>query len=189
MGFSRHLGFLKGFMNFIHRFYVALLCVALALITACNPAPLSVVASDFSINGVKGTDTTTTIAVATVSATKTTTTTTASTTASTTTGTGTGTGAGAATPTATTASNAATNNLQNVTIDLTNFESCSNMTSLVAKVELDAGVTISPNPGVARDYSNPVTFMVTDAYGTKVSYRLTVKGKACPTTTRPKSPT
>ena len=177
MGFSRHLGFLKGFMNFIHRFYVALLCVALALITACNPAPLSVVASDFSINGVKGIDTTTTIAVATVSATKTTTTTTASTT------TGTGAGTGAATPTATTASNAATNNLQNVTIDLTNFESCSNMTSLVAKVELDAGVTISPNPGVARDYSNPVTFMVTDAYGTKVSYRLTVKGKACPTTT------
>ncbi|MEO6291923.1 MAG: DUF1566 domain-containing protein [Burkholderiaceae bacterium] len=125
-------------MSLIHRFYAALLCMALAFLTACNPAPLSVVASDFSINGVKGT--------------------------------------GASLYTA--------DSVKNVTIDLTSTETCTNFTSLIAKVELDEGVTISPNPSMARDYSNPVTYVVTDKYGTKVSYLLTVKGKACTTTTK-----
>lgn len=139
-------------MNFIHRFYAALLCMALALITACNPAPLSVVASDFSINGVTGTGATAYSAATNTTTTSNTTTTTTS--------------------------------VQNVTIDLTRTETCSTLTSLVAKVQLDAGVTIIPNPSVARDYSSPVTFVVTDAYGTKVSYLLTVKGIPCAATTK-----
>ena len=184
MGFSRHLGFLKGFMSFTHRIYTALLCMAFALITACNPAPLSVVASDFSINGVKGTGAMAYSTATTASGT-TTTATTATTAASATPATTTTTKAtNATTPTTATANSAATNSVQNVTIDLTKTETCSTLTSLVAKVELDAGVTISPNPSVARDYSSPVTFVVTDAYGTKVSYLLTVKSTPCVTTAK-----
>ena len=164
-------------MSLIHRFYAALLCMALAFLTACNPAPLSVVASDFSINGVKGTSTNTSTASvstsATTAATKTAATTTTTTSATSSTATA------AASNTSTTA-----NSVQNVTIDLTSTEACTNFTSLIARVELDEGVTISPTPGVARDYSNPVTYVVTDKYGTKVSYLLTVKGKACATTTK-----
>lgn len=124
--------------NRTHRFYAVMLSMAFALLTACNPAPLSVVASDFSINGVKGT------------------------------------GVGLY----------STDSVKNVTIDLTSTETCSTLTSLVATVALKDGVKISPDPSVARDYSNPVTFVVTDAYGTKVSYSLTVKGTACATTTK-----
>lgn len=137
------------------RFGAGLICMALALLTACNPAPLSVVASDFSINGVKGTSTNTTTA-----STSTTSTSTASNT------------------------NTTANNVQNVTIDLTSTEACTTFTSLVAKVQLDEGVKISPDPSLARDYSSPVSFTVTEFYGDKISYLLTVKGKACTTTTK-----
>lgn len=138
-------------MSSIHRFLAAWLCMGLALLSACNPAPLSVVASDFSINGVKGASPTTASATT-------------------------------ATTTATTTGMTA-NKVQNVTIDLTSTEACSTLTSLVAKVQLDEGVKISPDPSVARDYSSPVSFTVTEFYGDKISYLLTVKGKACATTT------
>jgi hypothetical protein len=123
-------------MNLLRRIYTGLLCLSLALIAACNPVPLSVVASDFSINGVTGT--------------------------------------GAVTATA---------SAQEVTIDLTSKEVCSTLTSLVANVQLDESVTISPTPTVARDYTSPVTFTVTEAYGGKVVYNVTVKGKACTSNT------
>lgn len=123
-------------MEIIHRFRTIFFCMAFALLSACNPVPLSVVASDFSINGVKGTGEVTVTASA-----------------------------------------------QEVTIDLTSKESCSTFTSLVASVALDEGVTISPEPAVARDYSDPVTFTVTEKYGGKVAYTVTVKGKACATNT------
>ena len=119
-------------MDLCRRLRVVLLCLGLAFITACNPVPLSVVASDFSINGVKGTGPLT-----------------------------------------------VTGSAQEVTIDLTNKETCSTLTSLVASVVLDDGVTISPNPAVARDYTSPVTFTVTEKYGAKVAYNVTVKGKTC----------
>jgi Protein of unknown function (DUF1566) len=112
--------------------------MAIAFLAACNPAPLSVVASDFSINGVKGT------------------------------------GAGLYTA----------DSVKNVTIDLTSTETCSTLTSLVANVALKEGVTISPDPGLARDYSSPIAYVVTDAYGTKLDYLLTVKGTACVATTK-----
>jgi hypothetical protein len=133
-------------MYLFHRPLVILLSIGFALITACNPVPVSVVASDFSINGVVGTAATTTTTSSTA---------------------------------ATTAGTTATGGEQNVTIDLTNKETCSTLTSLVAKVALDEGVTISPDPAVARDYTSPVTFTVTEAYGGKVVYTVTVKGTAC----------
>ena len=136
-------------MYLSRRLLFALLSIGFAFITACNPVPLSVVASDFSINGVKGTSITT-------GATSTNTAT------STTTGTGT-----------------STSGEQSVAIDLTTKETCSTLTSLVASVKLAEGVTISPNPAVARDYTSPVTFTVTESYGGKVVYTVTVKGTAC----------
>ena len=158
-------------MTLSHRFYAALTFTGVALITACNPVPLSVVASDFSINDVKGTGSTTT----------------GSTTTGTTTGATTGATTGNTTATGTT-SGTTTTSIQNVTIDLTSKETCSTLTSLVAKVALDEGVTISPNPAVARDYTSPVTFTVTEAYGGKVTYSVTVKGKACATATATATP-
>ena len=119
-------------MTLLHRFYTVMTCLGFAMMTACNPVPLSVIASDFSINGVKGTGVVTVTAGA-----------------------------------------------QDVTIDLTSKETCSTLTSLVAKVALDEGVTISPNPAVARDYTSPATFTVTEKYGAKVVYNVTVKGKTC----------
>ncbi len=119
-------------MTLLHRFYTVMTCLGFAMMTACNPVPLSVVASDFSINGVKGTGPLT-----------------------------------------------VTGSAQEVTIDLTSKETCSTLTSLVASVQLDEGVTISPNPAVARDYTSPVSFTVTEAYGAKVAYNVTVKGKTC----------
>ena len=146
-------------MYLSRRLLFALLSIGFAFITACNPVPLSVVASDFSINGVKGTSITT-------GATSTNTAT------STTTGTGT-----------------STSGEQSVTIDLTTKETCSTLTSLVASVKLAEGVTISPNPAVARDYTSPVTFTVTESYGGKVVYTVTVKGTACdPTKTATLTP-
>lgn len=123
-------------MNLLPRLYAVLMGLGFAMLTACNPVPLSVVASDFSINGVKG--------------------------------------AGVVT---------ATGSPQEVTIDLTSHETCSTLTSLVAKIQLDEGVTVSPEPSVARDYTAPVTFTVKEAYGEKVVYTVTVKGKACVATT------
>ena len=143
MSFYRRLGVLKRFfMSSIHRSLGShrlgafLCCMVFALLTACNPAPLSVIASDFSINGVKGT------------------------------------GAGLYTA----------DSVKNVTIDLTSTETCSNLTSLVTKVTLKDGATISPDPGLARDYTSPIAYVVTDSYGTKLDYLVTVKGTACATT-------
>ena len=121
-----------GFIHRIHRFQTTFFCMVFVLLSACNPVPLSVVASDFSINGVKGSGVVT-----------------------------------------------ATGSAQEVTIDLTSKETCSTLTSLVASVQLDEGVNISPAPAVARDYTAPVTFTVTEAYGGKVVYNVTVKGKTC----------
>jgi hypothetical protein len=184
-------------MGYKHRFQTALICMAMALLAACNPVPLSVVASDFSINGVKGTNTTT----ATTSTSTTTTTTTASTTNATTGASKTGTSttgtsiAGTSatgtntTGTSTAGTSTSTNSGQSVSIDLTTKETCSNLTSLVAKVELDEGVTISPDPAVARDYTSPVAFTVTEVYGEKIVYTVTVKGKTCTATTATTSTT
>ncbi len=68
---------------------------------------------------------------------------------------------------------------QNVTIDLTAKDSCYTLDSLVAKVQVDEDVTVSPDPAVERDYSFPVVFIVTESYGTEVLYTVTVKGTAC----------
>lgn len=163
-------------MYAFHRIQIALLCAGVVLVAACNPVPLSVVASDFSINDVKGTSTTTTGTSTAVTATASTATTTPSTTTATT------------TPSTTTSTSTTTSGEQSVTIDLTSKETCSTLTSLVAKVQLDEGVKISPDPAVARDYTSPVTFTVTEAYGAKVVYTVTVKGKTCAASTTTTTP-
>jgi hypothetical protein len=116
----------RKFMAYLHRPTLALLGLCLAFITACNPVPPSVVASDFSIDGVDGT--------------------------------------GAA---------------QNVTIDLSAKDGCYTLDSLTAKVKLDKDVTVNPDPAIERDYTFPVVFIVTESFGTKVLYTVTVKGTAC----------
>ena len=168
-------------MYISYRLKLVTICLSMAAITACNPVPLSVVASDFSINDVKGKSTnTSTGSSATVTGTTTGTSTSTSNSKSTgaTSGTGATTGATTTTTTGTT-----TSAEQNVTIDLTSKETCTDFTKLVAKVVLDEGVTISPNPAVARDYTSPVTYTVTESYGAEVVYTVTVKGKACATST------
>ena len=65
-----------------------------------------------------------------------------------------------------------------VTIDLTAKEACTDLTNLVADVEA-YGASVSPNPKVARDYSQPVKFTVTAPDGTQVVYTVTVKGNSC----------
>jgi hypothetical protein len=51
------------------------------------------------------------------------------------------------------------------------------------------GASISPDPRVARDYSQPVQFTLTAPDGTKVVYTVTVKGAACVTAPPPPAPT
>ena len=77
---------------------------------------------------------------------------------------------------------------QNVTIDLTAKEACTDLTNLVADVEA-YGASVSPDPKVARDYSQPVKFTVTAPDGTKVVYTVTVKGNSCDTYTPVPTPT
>jgi Protein of unknown function (DUF1566)/Domain of unknown function (DUF5018) len=117
------------FMSIRYRFNAVslLLCMAIGLLTSCSSSSpdATVVAADFSINGVKGT----------ISG-------------------------------------------QNVTIDLTAKESCSNLSSLIIGVQAN-GASISPDPRVARDYSQPVQFTITAPDGTKVIYTVTVKGNTC----------
>jgi Domain of unknown function (DUF5011)/Putative Ig domain len=50
------------------------------------------------------------------------------------------------------------------------------------------GASISPDPRVARDYSQPVQFTLTAPDGTKVVYTVTVKGAACVTAPPPPPP-
>ena len=47
------------------------------------------------------------------------------------------------------------------------------------------GASISPDPRVARDYSQPVQFTITAPDGTKVVYTVTVKGAECLTPAAP----
>jgi Domain of unknown function (DUF5011) len=50
------------------------------------------------------------------------------------------------------------------------------------------GASISPDPRVARDYSQPVQFTLTAPDGTKVVYTVTVKGSACVSAPPPPPP-
>ncbi len=69
-------------------------------------------------------------------------------------------------------------NGQQVTIDLTSKEACSTLTSLVLSIQAN-GASVSPDPTVARDYSQAVDFTITTPDGTKTVYTVTVIGKSC----------
>ena len=68
---------------------------------------------------------------------------------------------------------------QNVTLDLSGLGNCATtIENMVISVNA-SGYSISPEPTVARDYSQPVDFTITAPDGTKVVYTVTVKGAAC----------
>ena len=76
-------------------------------------------------------------------------------------------------------------NGQNITIDLSGEANCSTtVENMVIGINAN-GASISPDPRVARDYSQPVQFTLTAPDGTKVVYIVTVKGAACLQTPAP----
>jgi Protein of unknown function (DUF1566)/Domain of unknown function (DUF5011) len=78
-------------------------------------------------------------------------------------------------------------NGQNVTIDLRGKEACSDITKLITAVEA-SGVTISPDPRVPRDYSQPVQFALTAPDGTKTVFTVTVLTNGPCTSSTPTPP-
>jgi hypothetical protein len=74
---------------------------------------------------------------------------------------------------------------QNVTLDLSGLGNCAtNIENMVIGINAN-GASISPDPRVARGYSQPVQFTLTAPDGTKVVYTVTVKGAACLATPTP----
>jgi Protein of unknown function (DUF1566)/Domain of unknown function (DUF5011) len=70
-------------------------------------------------------------------------------------------------------------NGQNITIDLSGQANCSTtVENMLIGINAN-GASISPDPRVARDYSQPVQFTLTAPDGTKVVYSINVKGAAC----------
>lgn len=83
----------------------------------------------------------------------------------------------------------ATINGQNVTLDLSGLGNCAtNIESMVVGINAN-GASISPDPRKARDYSAPVEFTITTPDGTKVVYKVIVKGAACIAGTPTPTPT
>jgi hypothetical protein len=70
-------------------------------------------------------------------------------------------------------------NGQNITVDLSGLGNCATtVENMVIGINAN-GASISPDPRIARDYSQPVQFTLTAPDGTKVIYTVTVKGAAC----------
>ncbi len=68
---------------------------------------------------------------------------------------------------------------QNITLDLSGLGNCATtVENMVIGINAN-GASISPDPRVARDYSQPVQFTLTAPDGTKAVYTVTVKGAAC----------
>lgn len=67
----------------------------------------------------------------------------------------------------------------NVAIDLTTVEACSEVKDLTLTVSA-AGATVSPDPGTVHDFSHPVVFTLTASEGGEVVvYTVTVKAVDC----------
>ena len=78
-----------------------------------------------------------------------------------------------------------TANGQNITLDLSSLGNCATtVESMVIGINAN-GASISPDPRVARDYSQPVQYTLTAPDGTKVVYTVTVKGAECLSTPMP----
>ena len=74
---------------------------------------------------------------------------------------------------------------QNITLDLSGLGNCTTtVENMVIGINAN-GASISPDPRIARDYSQPVQFTLTAPDGTKVVYTVTVKGAACLSTPAP----
>ena len=74
---------------------------------------------------------------------------------------------------------------QNITLDLSGLGNCATtVENMVIGINAN-GASISPDPRIARDYSQPVQFTLTAPDGTKAVYTVTVKGAACLSTPTP----
>jgi Protein of unknown function (DUF1566) len=74
---------------------------------------------------------------------------------------------------------------QNVTLDLSGLGNCAtSIENMVIGINAN-GASISPDPRIPRDYSQPVQFTLTAPDGTKAVYTVTVKGAACVTAPTP----
>ena len=73
-----------------------------------------------------------------------------------------------------------------VVIDLSDLGNCATTIENMTIAAETFGASVSPDPRVARDYTNPVEFTVTAPDGTKAVFKVKVKGAGCLSTPAPK---
>ncbi len=73
-----------------------------------------------------------------------------------------------------------------VVIDLSDLGNCATTIENMTIAAETFGASVSPDPRVARDYTNPVEFTVTAPDGTKAVFKVKVKGAGCISTPAPK---
>lgn len=73
-----------------------------------------------------------------------------------------------------------------VVIDLSELGNCATTIENMTIAAETFGASVSPDPRVARDYTNPVEFTVTAPDGTKAVFKVKVKGAGCISTPAPK---
>ena len=73
-----------------------------------------------------------------------------------------------------------------VVIDLSELGNCATTIENMTIAAETFGASVSPDPRVARDYTNPVEFTVTAPDGTKAVFKVKVKGAGCLSTPTPK---
>lgn len=73
-----------------------------------------------------------------------------------------------------------------VVIDLSELGNCATTIENMTIAAETFGASVSPDPRVARDYTNPVEFTVTAPDGTKAVFKVKVKGAGCLSTPAPK---
>ena len=73
-----------------------------------------------------------------------------------------------------------------VVIDLSDLGNCATTIENMTIAAETFGASVSPDPRVARDYTNPVEFTVTAPDGTKAVFKVKVKGAGCLSTPTPK---
>ena len=66
-----------------------------------------------------------------------------------------------------------------VVIDLSDLGNCATTIENMTIAAETFGASVSPDPRVARDYTNPVEFTVTAPAGTKAVFKVKVKGADC----------
>ncbi len=73
-----------------------------------------------------------------------------------------------------------------VVIDLSELGNCATTIENMTIAAETFGASVSPDPRVARDYTNPVEFTITAPDGTNAVFKVKVKGAGCLSTPAPK---